>query len=58
MAAAAGELAFRTGLVGRTAEVGKLRGALDSALAGQGRVVFVAGEAGIGKTRLLEELSA
>src|SRR2546428_13819753 len=57
MAAASGELAFRTGLVGRAAEVGKLRFALDSALAGRGRVVFLAGEAGIGKSRLLEELA-
>src|SRR3989442_15824326 len=49
MAAASGELAFRTGLVGRAAEVGKLRFALDSALAGRGRVVFLAGEAGVRK---------
>src|SRR2546425_9219431 len=58
MAAAAGELPFRTGLVGRAAEIGKLRHALDGAAAGRGRVVFLAGEAGIGKSRLLEELAA
>jgi len=58
MAAAAGELAFHTGLVGRAAEVAKLRAALDAAGAGHGRVVFLGGEAGIGKSRLLDELAA
>ena len=38
--------------VGRTAELGKLRQALHATQAGSGAAVLVAGEAGIGKTRL------
>ena len=45
-----------TALVGRDREMGALRGALASAFAGQGRVVAVSGEAGIGKSRLVAEL--
>ena len=44
--------------VGRGAERAELGAALDSALGGQGRLVLVAGEAGIGKTRIVEELCA
>jgi hypothetical protein len=49
----------RAGLpfVGRTRELGELRAVLDEAIAGHGRLVLVAGEPGIGKTRLAEELS-
>jgi DNA-binding NarL/FixJ family response regulator/tetratricopeptide (TPR) repeat protein len=43
--------------VGRTAELGKLRHALEAAQAGSGAAVLVAGEAGIGKTRLASELA-
>ena len=43
-------------LVGREREVGLLDGWLDTALAGHGRVVLCAGEPGVGKTRLAEEL--
>ncbi|WP_277211529.1 ATP-binding protein [Isoptericola croceus] len=46
----------RTPLVGRTAEIATLRAALAGALRGTGEVVVVAGEAGIGKTRLVTEL--
>ena len=42
--------------VGRAAELSAVMEALDAALAGRTRVVLVAGEPGIGKTRLLEEL--
>jgi DNA-binding CsgD family transcriptional regulator len=42
--------------VGRDDELSVLRGALDQSAAGHGRFVLVVGEAGIGKSRLLEEL--
>ncbi len=44
----------RGGLVGRDAEMGQLRGWFDAALQSRRRVGFVAGEAGIGKTSLVE----
>jgi DNA-binding SARP family transcriptional activator len=47
-----------TALVGRTAELERLARALTAALAGQGRLVEVVGEAGIGKSRLVAELAA
>jgi eukaryotic-like serine/threonine-protein kinase len=43
--------------VGREAELQILRGALDDAAAGYGSVVTIAGEAGIGKSRLVEEFA-
>jgi len=43
-------------LVGRAVEMEQLREAFERACAGQGRVVAVLGEAGIGKTRLVGEL--
>jgi DNA-binding CsgD family transcriptional regulator len=42
-------------LVGRDAEVARLRAAIERAAAGQPATVLVAGEAGIGKTRLVSE---
>src|SRR5688572_10395172 len=45
-------------LLGRETELARLRAALQTAIAGTGRTFVVAGEAGIGKTRLVEELAA
>ena len=42
-------------LVGRDAEAARLRAAIERAAAGQSATVLVAGEAGIGKTRLVTE---
>ena len=44
-------------LVGRDSEMDILKSMLENALAGQGALAMVTGEAGIGKTRILEELS-
>ena len=46
----------QTGFVGREADLRLLRDRFDRARAGQGQVVSVVGEAGIGKSRLLREL--
>jgi class 3 adenylate cyclase len=43
-------------LVGREAELARLREALEELVAGRGQVVVVVGESGLGATRLLEEL--
>ncbi len=42
-------------LIGRDAEMARLREHLDKAIAGKGSTVLISGEPGIGKTRLLEE---
>ncbi|MGH9843627.1 MAG: ATP-binding protein, partial [Blastocatellia bacterium] len=42
------------GLVGREADLARLRGSLDRALEGERQLVFIVGEAGIGKTALVE----
>jgi class 3 adenylate cyclase/tetratricopeptide (TPR) repeat protein len=47
-----------TPLVERDPERAALRRAVDEALAGRGRLVLVAGEAGVGKSRLVGEISA
>jgi tetratricopeptide (TPR) repeat protein len=44
--------------VGRSAELALLRAALDDVCAGQTRIVLVAGEPGMGKTRIAQELAA
>ena len=43
-------------LIGRAVELAQLRDGLQAAWAGQGRLIAVAGEAGIGKSRLVAEL--
>jgi predicted ATPase len=43
-------------LVGRDAEAAQLRAALERAATGRPAIVMVAGEAGVGKTRLVAEL--
>ncbi len=44
--------------VGREREMAELRAALDDAMSGHGRLVVLAGEPGIGKTRTAQELAA
>jgi class 3 adenylate cyclase len=44
-----------TPLVGRAGDLGALHAAFEAAQRGQGRAVFVVGEAGIGKSRLIYE---
>lgn len=44
--------------VGRTGELDCLRSALKSAMGGQGQVVLITGEAGIGKSRLIKQFIA
>jgi DNA-binding CsgD family transcriptional regulator len=44
-------------LIGRDAELALLRSALAEAAAGRPSLAFVAGESGVGKTRLLDELA-
>ncbi len=44
-------------LAGRAAELGRLRDAVDQAASGRARAAWVAGEAGIGKSRLVHEVS-
>ncbi len=45
-------------VVGREAELGALRAALSAAADGAGSLVFVTGEAGIGKSRLVREVAS
>lgn len=44
-------------LVGRSEELSRMMGLLDLCLKGKGGMVFLSGEAGIGKTRLLKEFA-
>ena len=51
------DVATRTALVGRRDELAELRQGFDDARAGRGRLFLIAGEAGIGKTRLVEAVA-
>ncbi|MBI2568140.1 MAG: tetratricopeptide repeat protein [Candidatus Schekmanbacteria bacterium] len=51
----AGSYLYRPGLAGRQAVMAELGRALDEAREGRGRIVLVAGESGVGKTRVLLE---
>jgi class 3 adenylate cyclase/tetratricopeptide (TPR) repeat protein len=55
--AAAPALPERTPFIGREAEQAELRHCLDQAARGQGALVMIRGEPGVGKTRLAEELA-
>lgn len=57
LAAGAAPAPLDRGLVGRASAMSALRAACDKAIAGGVRVVGLAGEAGIGKTRCAEELA-
>lgn len=50
-------LAPGPGFIGRAGEIARLMEALRAAAAGSGRVALLAGEAGIGKTRVLREFA-
>jgi class 3 adenylate cyclase len=52
------EPASRTPLVGRDAELQRLRSAVEDVRAGRGQVLLLVGDAGLGKTRMLAELRA
>jgi class 3 adenylate cyclase/tetratricopeptide (TPR) repeat protein len=47
---------YELDLVGRRAELDRLETALDRTIAGDGRIIGIAAEAGIGKSRLIAEL--
>lgn len=51
-------MARNTSFVGRDEQLGELRESWRAAAAGQGGLVVVSGDAGIGKTRLVEQLAA
>ncbi len=55
-AASAANPLYRTTFVGREGELKQLQGAFDAAMSGQGGLMMVVGEPGIGKTTLTEQL--
>ncbi|WP_264926410.1 AAA family ATPase, partial [Streptomyces sp. A012304] len=52
------QTAFATAFIGRDQEVARLGGVLRRARPGEVRAVLVAGDAGVGKTRVLDEVAA
>ncbi|GHB40315.1 LuxR family transcriptional regulator [Streptomyces viridiviolaceus] len=51
------QISFTTPLVGREAELARLTGVLERARGGAARAVLIAGDAGVGKTRVLDEVA-
>ncbi len=51
-------LAQRTPFVGREVELARIKGLIEGALEGQGAMATLAGEPGVGKSRLAEEVAA
>lgn len=52
------KVGFQPQLVGREKEFGALKEILQQTMEGKGQIAFLGGEAGIGKTRLVEELES
>ncbi len=52
------DISFKPELIGRTEEMKRLKHLWDDVYNSRGRTVFISGEAGIGKTRLVEEFSS
>lgn len=52
------KLTYQTRLVGRDHEIRKVQNQFDNAVKGNGSICLIAGEAGIGKSRLVEEIRA
>jgi serine/threonine protein kinase/tetratricopeptide (TPR) repeat protein len=48
---------FNSRLVGRDKEIAELRHALQNAISGHGSTIFISGETGVGRTKLLTEFS-
>lgn len=51
------QISISTPLIGREDELTRLSGVLEHARSGEARAVLVAGDAGVGKTRLLDEVT-
>ncbi|MEU5275449.1 AAA family ATPase [Streptomyces asoensis] len=49
---------FATPFIGREEELARLSGVLERARGGEARAVLIAGDAGVGKTRVLDEVAA
>ena len=50
------KVSFEPEIIGREQEISRLRDFLEEARKGNGSTVFISGEAGVGKTRLVEDL--
>lgn len=51
------QTSFSTPLIGRDVELARLSGVLERALGGEARAVLIAGDAGVGKTRVVDEVA-